>query len=89
MRSKLTIDELYDLAIDKLIYEPVQLYIQYVSRSVFCGAPFLHNPDCCTALDIAIYSSYDERYCRINWCKKRYGTRRMNVEIVHEYHTYC
>lgn len=89
-RSQLTVDKLYDLVIDKLVYESVQAYIQHVSRSVFAGSPFLHSPNCCIALDIAIYNgSYNDHYCRINWCKKRYGTRRMNVEIVNEYHTYC
>lgn len=88
MHKKLTVDELYDLVIDKLIYESVQAYIQHVSRSVFAGSPFLHNPNCCIALDIAIYNgSYSDHYCSIEWCKKRYGTKRVNRRTIYEYRT--
>lgn len=86
MPKELTLDELYNLCLDKLIYEPVTIYVQSRSRTFGAGAWKTHYM---SALDISLYNSKYEfpRHCTIEWCKKRYGTRRVNRREINEYGT--
>ena len=86
MSKEFTLDELYDLCLDKLIYEPVTIYVQNISRSLGTGAWKTHYM---SALDISLYNAQcmRPRYCDIEWCKKRYGTKRVNRRTIYEYRT--
>ena len=80
-RNQLTVNQLYDLVTDKLIYEEIQIYIQHVSRTIYGGHPYQYR----ISLDISLYNK--EGFCLMDWCKKRYGTKRPNRLRINEYRT--
>ena len=85
MPKELTLDELYDLCLNKLVYEPVTIYVQSVSRTRTFGAGAWQT-HYMSSLDISLYNApIQPKYCSIEWCKKRYGTRRVNRRTIHEY----